>query len=212
MNGPEKPGPHFQQGLTVMTMTATAAIWQNRATTQAQAAYWFFVCQNADESPDLICCTVSATRYRVLESYAYPLINHAPSHPVIEPHAKEIEPYVVHVHHLLQPVAATTASKFSMHVVPQWNNLVIPQCHACVVPHIKSAASHLDPTWLLPEPNMGVISRRTSVSALPPRGRCKSKLSHTSFPRGTSPSMATDTPNLTLGLLGNESGMRFSAS
>lgn len=58
---------------------------------------------------------------------------------------KEIEPYVAHVHHVLQPVAATTVSKFETHVVPQWNNLVIPQYHAYVAPHIKSAASHLDP-------------------------------------------------------------------
>ena len=58
---------------------------------------------------------------------------------------KEIEPYVAHVHHVLQPVAATTVSKFSTHVVPQWNNLVIPQYHAYVAPHIQNAASHLDP-------------------------------------------------------------------
>jgi len=110
------------------------------------AVYWFFVCQNADESPDSsICHTVSATRYHVLEPYAYPLINHALSHPVIEPYVKEIEPYVAHVHHVLQPVAATTVSKFSTHVVPQWNNLVVPQYYAYVAPHIQSAVSHLDP-------------------------------------------------------------------
>jgi len=110
------------------------------------AAYSIFICQNSDEGPDSsICRTVSATRYHVLEPYVYPLINHALSHPVIEPYVKEIEPYVIRVHHVLQPIAATTVSKFSMHVVPQWNNLIVPQYHAYVTPHVQSAASHLDP-------------------------------------------------------------------
>ena len=110
------------------------------------AAYSFFICQNPDESPDSsICHAVSATRYHVLEPYAYPLINHALSHPAIEPYVKDIEPYIIRVQHILQPVAATAVSRFSTHVIPQWNNLVIPQYHAYVAPHIQNAASHLDP-------------------------------------------------------------------
>ena len=110
------------------------------------AAHSFFICQNPDKSPDsAICHTVSATHHNVLEPYAYPLIKHALSYPAIKPYAREIEPYVIRLHHVLQPVATTTVSKFSTHVVPRWNDLVIPQYHAYVTPHIQNTLAHLDP-------------------------------------------------------------------
>ena len=110
------------------------------------AAYLFFICRNPNKSSDsAICHTISATHHNVLEPYAYPLIKHALSYPAIKPYAREIEPYVIRLHHVLQPVAATTVSKFSTHVVPRWNNHVIPQYHVYVTPHIQNALSHLDP-------------------------------------------------------------------
>jgi hypothetical protein len=111
------------------------------------AAYAFFICQNPDGSPDSsVCCAVSATRHHVLEPYAYPLINHALSHPAIEPYVKEIEPYVISLHQALQPVAATTVSKFSTHVAPHWSNLVVPQYRALtLLLTYRAPVSHLDP-------------------------------------------------------------------
>ena len=109
------------------------------------AAYSVVICQNPDESVDsLICCTVSATHYHVLEPYVYPLINHVLSYLVIEPYMKEIKPYAIRVHHVLQPVATTTVSKFSTHVIPRWNNLVVPQYHPYIT-YIQNTTSHLDP-------------------------------------------------------------------
>ena len=58
---------------------------------------------------------------------------------------REIEPYVIRLHHVLQPVAATAVSKFSTHVIPEWDNRVIPQYYTHVAPHIESALSHLHP-------------------------------------------------------------------
>ncbi|KAF9650112.1 hypothetical protein BDM02DRAFT_1514412 [Thelephora ganbajun] len=110
------------------------------------AAYSFFICQNSDKSPNSsICHTISATRYNILEPYAYPLIKRTLSYPAIEPYVKEIEPYVIRVHHVLQPLAATTISKFSTHVVPEWNDRIVPQYHAYVAPHVQNVLSYLDP-------------------------------------------------------------------
>ena len=110
------------------------------------AAYSFFICQNPDKSSgSLICRTISATRYTILEPYAYPLIKHALLHPAIEPYVREIEPYAIRIHHVLQPVAATMISDFSTHVVPEWNNRVVPQYYTHIAPHVQGALSHLHP-------------------------------------------------------------------
>jgi hypothetical protein len=58
---------------------------------------------------------------------------------------REIEPYVIHAHRTLQPLAATTAAKFSAHVVPEWNNHIVPQYYTYIAPHIQSALAYLDP-------------------------------------------------------------------
>ena len=58
---------------------------------------------------------------------------------------RKIEPYVIRVHHALQPVASTTVSTFSAHVIPAWNNRVVPQYYTYVAPHVRSALSYLDP-------------------------------------------------------------------
>jgi len=110
------------------------------------AVYSFFACQNTDKSPDSsVCHTISATRYNVLEPYVYPLVKHALSRPAIEPYVRKIEPYVIRVHHAIQPVASTTVSTFSTHVIPAWNNRVVPQYDTYVAPHVQSALSRLDP-------------------------------------------------------------------
>jgi hypothetical protein len=99
-----------------------------------------------DQSPNpSICHAISATRYNVLEPYAYPLIKLALSCPPIEPYVREIEPYAIHAHHTLQPFAAATVAKFSTHVVPEWNNHIVPQYYTYVAPHIQSALAYLDP-------------------------------------------------------------------
>jgi len=110
------------------------------------AAYSFFICQNPDKSADSsICHTISAARYTILEPYAYPLIKHALSYPAIEPYVREIEPYAIRVHHALQPLAATTITKFSTHVLPEWNNHVVPRYYTYVAPHVEDALSYLYP-------------------------------------------------------------------
>ena len=88
---------------------------------------------------------MSATRYNVLEPYAYPLIKHALSYPEIEPYVREIEPYVIRARHVLQPLAVTAVSKFSTHIVPGWNDHIVPQYYAHVAPHVQSALSYLNP-------------------------------------------------------------------
>lgn len=110
------------------------------------AVYWLFICQNPDQSSDSsICRTISATRENVLEPYAYPLIKHALSYPPIEPYVKEIEPYVNRAQRVLQPVVASVVSKFSTHIIPEWNNRVVPQYYTYVAPHIQSVLAYLDP-------------------------------------------------------------------
>ena len=110
------------------------------------AAYSFFFCQNPDGSPDsTVCHAISATHGNVLQPYAYPLIRHALSHPAINPYVTEIEPYVIRLHHTLQPAAAAVISKFHTHVIPGWNDVVIPQYHAYVAPHIQDIMAYLDP-------------------------------------------------------------------
>jgi len=108
--------------------------------------YSFLICENPDRSPDSsVCHTITATRYNVLEPYVYPLINHALSNPTVEPYVKEIEPYVIRAHRVLQPVVATTVSKFSTYVIPEWNNRVVPQYHTYIAPHVQGALSYVDP-------------------------------------------------------------------
>ena len=110
------------------------------------AAYSFFICQNPDKSPNSsVCHAISVTRHNILEPYAFPLIKHALLHPAIEPYVREIEPYVIRVHHVLQPVAATAITKFSTHVLPEWNNHVVPHYYAYVAPHVQGALSYLYP-------------------------------------------------------------------
>ena len=58
---------------------------------------------------------------------------------------REIEPYVIRVHHVLQPMATTAIAKFSTHVIPEWNDRVVPQYHAHVTPHVQDALSYLYP-------------------------------------------------------------------
>ena len=109
-------------------------------------AYSFFFCQNPDGNSDsTICHAISATHYNVLQPYAYPIIRHALSHPAINPYVTEMEPYVIRIQHALQPAAATAVSKFHSDVIPMWNELVIPQYHAYVAPHMRSLMVHLDP-------------------------------------------------------------------
>ena len=110
------------------------------------AAYSFFICQNPDKGPDSsICQTISATRYNILEPYAYPLIKHALSYPAIEPYVREIEPYAIRAHHILQPIAASTIAQFSTHVLPEWDHRIVPQYYTYVAPHIQDALSYLHP-------------------------------------------------------------------
>jgi len=58
---------------------------------------------------------------------------------------KEIEPYVIRAHRVLQPVVATTVSKFSTYVIPEWNNRVVPQYHTYIAPRVQNALSYMDP-------------------------------------------------------------------
>ena len=110
------------------------------------AVYWLFICQNPDQSSDSsICHAISTTRKNALEPYAYPLIKRALSYSPIESYVKEIEPYVNRAQHVLQPMAATAASKFSTYIVPEWNNRVVPQYHTYVAPYIQSVLVYLDP-------------------------------------------------------------------
>ena len=110
------------------------------------AVYWVFVCQNPDQSSgSSICYAISATRENVLKPYAYPLIKRALSYPPVEPYVKEIEPHVNRAQDFLQPVAATVISKFSAHIIPEWNNRVVPQYQTYVAPHVQRVLVHLDP-------------------------------------------------------------------
>lgn len=110
------------------------------------AVYWFFICQNPDQTSDSSTChAIFATRENVLEPYMYPLIKHAISYPPVEPYVKEIEPYINHAQRVLQPVAATVVSKFSTHIIPEWNNRVVPQYHTYVAPHVQDLLVYLDP-------------------------------------------------------------------
>ena len=58
---------------------------------------------------------------------------------------REIEPYAIRVHRVLQPIAATTITKFSTHVLPEWNNNVVPHYYTYVAPHIQDALFYLYP-------------------------------------------------------------------